>query len=141
MEQHHYNNFLYRNFYVRPDKVNPLMDVTFDVMHILNEDIVSSKPHIQIKITDEAKYMLMNDTSVVKTVEVRYPDENNTVRKFKFDNDTLRFIPASSSTDNTAIIDFTPFFPQIMSSNGQPLNPEGDDYELIIKGSDRSGNK
>ena len=28
-----------------------------------------------------------------------------------------------------------------MSSNGQPLNPEGDDYELIIKGSDRSGNK
>ena len=141
IEQYHYNNFLYRNFYVRPDKINPLMDVTFDGMHILNEDIVSSKPHIQIKITDEAKFMMMNDTSVVKTVEVRYPDENNTIKKFKFDNDTLRFIPASSSTDNTAIIDFTPYFPQIMSSNGQPLNPEGDDYELIVKGSDRSGNK
>jgi hypothetical protein len=140
-EQYHYNNFLYRNFYVKPDKVNPLMDVTFDGVHILNEDIISPKPHIQIKLTDEAKYMLMNDTSIVKTIEVKYPDENNTVRKFKFDNDTLRFIPPTSSADNTAVIDFSPYFPQILGSNGQPLNPDGDEYELIVKGTDRSGNK
>jgi hypothetical protein len=140
-EQYHYNNFLYRNFYVKPDRVNPLMDVTFDGVHILNEDIISPKPHIQIKLTDEAKFMLMNDTSIVKTIEVRYPDENNTIRRFKFDNDTLRFIPASSSGDNTAVIDFSPYFPQILASNGQPLNPEGDEYELIVKGTDRSGNK
>ena len=28
-----------------------------------------------------------------------------------------------------------------MSSDGQPKNPEGDNYQLIIKGNDRSGNK
>jgi hypothetical protein len=140
-EQYHYNNFIYRNFYVKPDITNPLMDVTFDGVHILNEDIVSSKPHIKVKLTDEAKFMLMNDTSVIKSLEVVYPDDNRTVRKFKFDNDTLRFIPASSSADNTATIEFSPYFPQVMGSNGQPRNPDGDDYELIIKGNDRSGNR
>ncbi|MEO6930022.1 MAG: hypothetical protein ABI151_00260, partial [Chitinophagaceae bacterium] len=59
-EQYHFNNFLYRNFYVKPDKVNPLMDVTFDGAHILNRDIVSARPHIQIKLKDEAKFLLLN---------------------------------------------------------------------------------
>ena len=132
-EQYHYNNFLYRNFYVKPDKTNPLMDVTFDGSHILNRDIVSAKPHIQIKLKDEAKFLLLNDTSLL-TVQVRFPDPNRTLRTFKFDNDTLRFIPAQSGTDNTATIEFTPYF-------NQQFNPEGDDYELIVTGKDKSGNK
>ena len=139
-EQYHFNNFVYHNVYVRPDLKNPLMDVTFDGVHILNRDIVSSKPHIQVKLTDEAKYMLLNDTSLV-TVQVRYPDATGTLRTFNFGTDTLKFIPAGSGTDNTATIDFGPYFPQILGSNGVPLNPDGDDYELIVKGKDRSGNK
>ena len=63
-EQHHFNNFLFRNFYVKPDKKNPLLDVTFDGVHILNRDIVSPKPHIQIKLKDEAKFLLLNDTAL-----------------------------------------------------------------------------
>ena len=132
-EQYHYNNFLYRNFYVRPDKVNPLMDVTFDGVHILNRDLVSSRPHIQIKLKDEAKFLLLNDTSLLN-VQIRYPDQNYTTRSFKFDNDTLRFIPAQSGTDNTATIEFSPAFLQ-------QFNPDGDDYELIVRGKDKSGNK
>ncbi len=132
-EQYHYNNFIYRNFYVKPDKVNPLMDVTFDGVHILNRDIVSAKPRIQIKLKDEAKFMLLNDTSLL-SVQVRLPDQNGTLRTYQFDNDTLRFIPAQSGTDNTATIEFTPYFQQ-------QYNPDGDDYELIVKGRDKSGNR
>jgi hypothetical protein len=132
-EQYHYNNFLYRNFYVKPDKTNPLLDVTFDGTHILNRDIVSSKPHIQIKLKDEATYLLLNDTSLLN-VQLRMADPNRTLRTFKFDNDTLRFIPAQNSADNTATIEFTPYF-------NQQYNPEGDDYDLIVTGKDRSGNK
>ena len=62
-EQYHFNNFLYRDFYVKPDVTNPLLDVTFDGVHILNKDIVSAKPHIQIKVKDEAKFMLLNEQS------------------------------------------------------------------------------
>lgn len=130
-EQYHFNNFLYREFYVRPDLKNPLLDVTFDGVHILNRDIVSSKPHILIKLKDEAKFLLLNDTALT-SVQVRFPD--GSLRSFKFDSDTLRFTPAASGADNTATIDFTPHF------TGQS-NPDGDEYELIVKGKDRSNNK
>lgn len=139
-EQHHYNNFLFRNFYVRPDRINPLMDVTFDGVHILNNDIVSSRPHIQIKVKDEAKFMLLNDTSLVSELKVRYPDANGTIKTYKFNSDTLRFTPAQSGTNNTATIDFSPHFPTILDESGQPLNPDGDTYTLTIKSKDESGN-
>ncbi len=64
-EQFLFNNFMYQNFYVKGDNTNPLLDVTFDNIHILNGDIVSARPHVQIKLTDESKYLLLNDTSEV----------------------------------------------------------------------------
>ncbi len=139
-EQYSFNNFLYKDFYVRPDKTNPLLDVTFDGVHILNNDIVSSKPHIQIKIKDEAKFMLLNDTSLVKELAVRFPDGNNTIRTYRFDNDTLKFTPARDGNSNTATIDFSPHFPAILDANGELFNPDGDDYELTVRAIDKSEN-
>lgn len=129
-EQYFFNNFIYRNFYVKSDSKNPLLDVTFDGVHILNRDIVSAKPHIQIKLKDDSKYLLLNDTSI-SSVQVRYP--NGTLRAYNFDGDTLRFIPATSGSDNTATIEFAPQFTT-------QINPEGDVYELIVKGKDKRGN-
>ncbi len=140
VEHYHYNNFVFRDFYVKPDLKNPLLDVTFDGMHILNRDIVSAKPHIQIKLKDEAKFMLLNDTSLT-SIQVRYPDQLGTLKTYNFNTDTVRFIPPSSGSDNTATIEFSPYFPEILDQNGAPLNPEGDEYELIVKGKDKSGNK
>jgi hypothetical protein len=135
-EQHQFNNFIFRNFYVKGDTLNPLLDVTFDNVHILNRDIVSSKPSILIKLKDEAKWMPLSDTSIA-TVQVRYPDpargtvtSNSVTRTFNFNTDTLRFIPASGSpnADNTASIEFKPFFEQ-----------DGE-YELLVTGKDMSSN-
>ncbi|MDX1955712.1 MAG: C25 family cysteine peptidase [Chitinophagaceae bacterium] len=127
-EQFHFNNFLYKEFYVKADQTNPLLDVTFDGVHILNRDIVSSKPHITVKLKDESKWMILDDTSGVK-VQVRYP--NGTLRPYHFSNaDTLTFTEAglAPNNDNTATIDFYPFF------------TEDGDYELIVTGEDKSGN-
>ncbi|HEY2720310.1 MAG TPA: C25 family cysteine peptidase, partial [Chitinophagaceae bacterium] len=74
-EQYLFNNFAYKNFYVKPDSLNPLLDVTFDGQHILNKDIVSSKPHILVKLKDEAKWMVLTDTSLF-TFKVQYPDNS-----------------------------------------------------------------
>lgn len=131
LEQLHSNNFFYHEFYVKPDRVKPVMDVTFDGVHILNRDIVSAKPHIRIKLEDNSKYLLLSDTSIAG-VQIRYP--NGSVRTYHFDGDTLRFTPASSGEDNVAYIDFYPDFTNQM-------NPEGDDYELMVIGKDMSGNK
>jgi hypothetical protein len=121
-EQFHFNNFVYRNFYVRPDKTNPLLDVTFDGVHILNRDIVSARPHIVIKLKDEAKFMLLNDTSLSK-IQIKFPD--GSLHSYAYDGDTLRFTPATNGAENTASIDFNPQFLQ-------QINPEGDEYELIV---------
>ena len=129
-EQYHFNNFLFKTFYVKVDQTNPLLDVTFDNVHILNEDIVSAKPHILIKLKDEAKFLLLNDTSVLK-VQLRYPD--GSLHPYYFNNDTLRFTPATSSADNTASVEFNPVFTN-------QINPQGDEYTLIVTGSDKSGN-
>jgi hypothetical protein len=108
-----------------------LLDVTFDGVHILNRDLVSARPHIQIRLKDEAKFLLLNDTAL-SSVQIRFPD--GSVRKQNFDNDTLRFTPASSGSDNTATVDFFPQF-------AKQYKADGDEYELIVKGKDRSGNK
>jgi hypothetical protein len=126
-EQHHFNNYAFRSLYVKGDSLNPLLDVTFDGVHILNRDIVSSKPDIIIKLKDEAKWMILDDTSLL-TLNIRYPD--GSLRRVYFDNDTLKFIPAGQAPnpDNTATINFSPYFQQ-----------DGD-YELIVSGKDKSEN-
>ena len=127
-EEYHFNNFLYRNFYVKADKYNPLLDVTFDGMHILNRDIVSAKPHITIKLKDESNFLALNDTSLLK-VQIRQPD--GSLRLYHFDNDTMRFTPANlASGENTATIDLAP----VLSGNDE-------EYELIVSGKDVAQNK
>ena len=126
-EQLHYNNILYKEFYVREDNYNPLLDVTFDGVRILNKDIVASKPNVLIKLKDESRFLELKDTSLMK-VQVRFPDQ--TIREYHF-GDSMVFIPAnlSANGENTASIEMKPFF------------PEDGEYELIVSGKDVNGNK
>jgi len=124
-EQAHFNNFMYRNFTVNADNYKPVLDVTFDGVHILNNDIVAAKPHVLIKMKDESDYLLLNDTSLI-TVQLQYPD--GTLRQFYFNTDTLIFTAATSGTNNTASVDFTPY-----------LTDDGV-YQLIVHGKDKTGN-
>ncbi len=129
-EQYTFNNFLYKTFYVKGDSRNPTLDVTFDNVHILNDDIVSAKPHIQIKLTSQSQYLLLTDTSLIK-VQVQYPD--GSLHSFGFNSDTLRFTPATSASNNVATVDFTPAFTK-------QYNADGDTYTLIVSGKDELGN-
>ena len=70
--------------------------------------------------------MVLNDTANID-VQLRFP--NYTIKKYKYGTDTLNFTPANlSSNGNVALTDFTP-----------TLTEDGE-YELLIKGKDRSGN-
>ena len=57
---------------VNKDKVNPLLDVTFDGRHILDGDLVSAKPDILISLKDESKFLALNDTSLMDSVDNRW---------------------------------------------------------------------
>ena len=130
MEQYLFNNFLYKTFYVAGEARNPQLDVTFDNIHILNDDIVSARPHIQIRLKSLAQYILTTDTSSV-VVQLKYPD--GSIHTYSYTNDTLRFTPATNS-NNTAVVDFYPVF-------AQQFNPNGDIYTLTAKGKDALGNQ
>ncbi len=129
-EQYTFNNFMFKAFYVKGDNRSPTLDVTFDNVHILNNDIVSARPHIQIKLQSQSAYLLLSDTSLV-TVQVKYPD--GSLHNFGFNTDTLRFTPATSATNNVATVDFYPAFTN-------QINPQGDTYTLIVTGKDQLGN-
>ncbi len=124
-EQTHINNFLYKGLTVSTDIYNPLLDVTFDGVHILNNDIVSAKPYITVKLTDESKYLLLNDTSLI-AVQLLYPD--GSLHKYNFNSDTLRFTPATAGANNVATVEFLPYL------------PIDGDYKLLVSGKDRTGN-
>jgi Peptidase family C25 len=129
-EQYLFNNFMYKSVYVKGDGRAPTLDVTFDNVHILNNDIVSARPHIQIRLQSLSQYLLLTDTSLV-TVQVKYPD--GSLHNYGFNTDTLRFTPATSGSNNLATVDFYPAFTN-------QINPQGDTYQLIVTGKDNLGN-
>ena len=127
-EQYLTNNYAFRSLYVKPDSLNPLMDVTFDGLHILNRDIISSRPEIVVKLKDEAKWMVLNDTTALD-LHVKHPD-GSLHRVFFSNNDSVQIIQAGQApnNDNTFSINYKPYF------------AEDGDYELQVSGRDRSGN-
>ncbi|MES2620588.1 MAG: hypothetical protein V4615_07040, partial [Bacteroidota bacterium] len=129
IEQYHFNNIAELNFTATGDKINPLLDVTFDNQHIMNGDIVSAKPNILITLKDENQYLALNDQSLID-VYLKYPGQINPV-KIDYDNSILTFYAADSanlSRSNKAHAEFKP----VLTVDGK--------YELIVKDRDRSGN-
>lgn len=128
-EQYHFNNYLQVPFQVQSDKINPVLDVTFDGVRILNDDIVSPKPEILITVNDENRFLLLRDTSDV-ALYLRRPERNEYDRVwFSGSGIPVTFIPASSGTRNTATIRMQPSF------------AEDGKYRLRVQATDASNNK
>lgn len=126
-EQFRFNNILHKKFHVRTDALKPVLEVTFDGQPILNRDIVSARPRIEVSLTDDSRYLALDDTSLLR-VSIRYPDGR--VRSVRYGGDSMRFTPAPMppSASNRALAEWRPFFDR-----------DGE-YELIVQGRDRNGN-
>ena len=111
LEQYHFNNIIQKYFYVESDKTNPILDVTFDGVHILDGDIVSAKPEILINLKDENRYLALDDTSLF---EITLEYEKTGVQKqiyFRYNenNSQINWTPASLPNNECSIL-FTPLF-------------------------------
>tara|TARA_B100000809_G_C15140222_1_gene532860 strand:+ start:4883 stop:9964 length:5082 start_codon:yes stop_codon:yes gene_type:complete len=128
LEQYHFNNLAQISFYVTSDNINPLLDVTFDGIHILDGDIVSPKANIVVELTDENQFLLLNDTSDY-SVYITTPDGKEE-RIYFYTNgvERMQFIPASLPKNNSKII-------------FQGSFPVDGGYKLRVQASDRTDNK
>ncbi|MCX7767872.1 MAG: hypothetical protein N2110_02470, partial [Flavobacteriales bacterium] len=106
-ELFHFNNIASRTFYTQQDKINPLLDVTFDGVRIMNGDIVSAKPEIVIRLKDENKLLLLNDTSLFE-IFLKRPNDS-APKKLSFTNPEITFFPATGPK-NEARVEYRPDF-------------------------------
>jgi hypothetical protein len=126
-EQYAFNNIGQLDFYVYGDQLNPLLDVTFDGRHILNREIVSSTPQIQVSLKDENNFLVLDDTSAFE-MYLRYPNGTEELLNYKMNASyELQFVPASLPENRARVI----FRPQLT---------EDGVYRLRVSAKDKSGN-
>ncbi len=123
-EQYHFNNLGIRRFHVRTDNINPVLDVKFDGITILDYDIVSATPEIKIELKDDNSFLLLDD---VEAFQLAIIDPNGNREDILANDDRLEFI-AASENNNTAQLIFRPSF----AIDG--------DYEMFVQAIDKSGN-
>lgn len=99
------NNSALRYFYVIEDKINPLLDVTFDGRHIGNGEIVSGSPVISISSKDENKLNWQTDTNGIR-IWLKRPNNVN-FEVVDFDSSGVKFYPATSAY-NLARAEYNP---------------------------------
>ncbi len=121
------NNILNQKFNVIGDKLNPILDVTFDGKHIQDGELVSAKPYIVITNKDENKSRLLIDTSTMR-IAMKGPTDGSPV-PVSFMSGQLTFTPGTISNNNKARVEF------------RPQNLTDGNYELHVQSTDESGNK
>jgi len=129
-ELYHFNNIAVTKFYIRGDELNPLLDVTFDGLHIMDGDLVSANPEIVIALNDENKFLELSDTSIFK-VFLQHPNDD-ALTEIHFDDPRLTWYPANPAqlgTKNEFIIEFN------------PMLEEDGIYNLIVQAEDMAGNE
>lgn len=129
-EQKHFNNILQIPFFVNPDDVNPILDVTFNGNHILNRDIIDPNSVITITLKDDNEYLIMDNISDTTLFGVYLTDPNGLVRVIPFETPggtVMQWIPATQQNKRFQII-----WPAEFTKDGV--------YTLFVQGTDRSGN-
>lgn len=128
LEKYHFNNLYVKSFKVYNDSENPLLNVTFDGVHILDGDIVSAKPEIVIVLRDENPYFRLTDTSLFN---ISLEDPLGQTKRIWFnavtDYYTISF-DTTKSKDNICTVTFNP----VLAVDGM--------YTLKIQANDESGN-
>lgn len=123
-EEYHFNNLGVRTFEVVSDKNNPLLDVTFDGVHIMDGDIVSAKPEIVINLEDDNQFFLIDNAELF---EIKLDTGDfNALLTIPVSSPEIEFIPGVSGNNKAQII-YRP-------------NLKDGFYTLYVQGRDASNN-
>ncbi|MCJ8291389.1 MAG: hypothetical protein HRT58_16405 [Crocinitomicaceae bacterium] len=130
-EQEHFNNILQLPFYVNPDDIHPILDVTFNGRHILNGDIVDPNSEVLITLKDDNEFLIMDDISDTTNFGIYLTDPSGLQVRIPFvdgnGNTVMQWIPAEPQHKRFKII-----WPSELTLDGK--------YTLFVQGTDKSGN-
>ncbi|WP_114752632.1 putative type IX secretion system sortase PorU2 [Pleomorphovibrio marinus] len=128
MEQRFRNNVidLPEYFQVARDELNPILDVSFDGIYIMDGDIVSPTVLISALVKDENRYSLKKDT-VGMELMLKRDCEGCDFEKISFSNPKVKWFEATENSDFRIEL--------------QPGPLEDGMYTLRVNASDASGNK
>ena len=118
------NNIYSFKFNVEKDNRNPLLDVVFDGVHIMDYDIVSHNPTITMTVLDENKYIFIDDPAAFD-ITLLYP--NLTEVQVVHTMSEVSFTPATKAGEK-AILEF------------KPTDLPSGEYKLTVRVQDASGN-
>ncbi len=124
-EQIYENNTLQARFRVKPDDINPILDVTVDGRPIMDGDIIAPAPVIQISLRDENRYRPKRDTANFEILLARQCP-NCQPRRIYMNDPNLTW---NVSADNR----FTVEYRSITLQNGT--------YVLSVQAADATGNR
>lgn len=140
-EDEYKNNLFYKEFYVKRDFRNPFLDVTFDGVHILNNDIVSANTVIVITGKDENPFLFLDDPDLFE-IKLRYPNKDTFITISQMDP-MFEFTPSTSPEEKASITINTmdlqdgkyTLTAKLMdqSENGKNSQPYSIDFQVINK--------
>ncbi len=123
-EINYFNNTLTQQFDIKADNDNPILQLAFDGIQIMDGDIVSSKPEIYVSLYDENNYLPITNP---EAFDIRIDTGYNEFYTVDVHHPDVRFVPATSDS-RTAKLYFRPTF-------------KDGDYIMMVQGKDVSGNK
>ena len=121
----HFNNFVIRQFCVVGDNRNPLMDVTIDGRHIKDGEIVSAKPEIVIRMTDDNQYFALADTGLISVYIANL--ETGIEERVDLSQTTVSFEPGTLDSNEARLVLI--------------LSLDDGTYQLRVRSHDVSGNE
>ncbi|MEM9832835.1 MAG: C25 family cysteine peptidase [Bacteroidota bacterium] len=141
LEQNYTNNTLRVDNWLEVigDETNPIVDVAFDGVYILDGDIVAPSPLVTIQVRDENPYLQKQDTTGIDILLGKIETivdasvsgqnariENSELRRISLDQPNVSWNPATEETPFTITY--------------QPETLEDGMYRLQVQASDASGN-
>ncbi len=123
-EEYYTNNVIETDFEVVKDKIPPVIDVTFNGVHIMDGDLVSPSPLITITLNDNSKFLLMRDPNDIR-VFFKSPGSDFVA----IPQGDLIKVGQSPGGNNTFTIAYN------------PKNLPDGEYSIKVQGDDVNGNK
>lgn len=125
-EEYYENNALALPFQVIQDRTQPVLDVTFDGVKIMNGDFVAPSPLISISLKDENKFLIKGDTAGMTLLLTR-PCPGCQPERISLNSPRVKIYPAGK--DNLFRLEYN------------PEKLENGSYRLAVQGTDVKGNE